>query len=71
MWTNREIGVGNHFESHWSLINSPDTIIDPNGIWQNASSRLRVTPTDGDVINQIELVFAKDRESEVKEETQA
>ena len=55
MWTNREIGVGNHFESDWSLIDSPDTIIDPNGIWQNASSRLRVTPTDGDVINQIEF----------------
>ncbi len=55
MWTNREIGVGNHFESDWSLINSPDTITDPNGIWQNANNRLRITPSDGDVINQIEF----------------
>lgn len=55
MWTNREIGVGNHFVSDWSLINSPDAIIDPNAIWRNASNRLRITPSDGDVINQIEF----------------
>jgi len=60
IWTNKEIGVGNHFVSDWSLIDSPDQTIDPNNIWRNPSSRLRVTPSDGDVINQIEFKIGAD-----------
>ena len=55
MWSNREKGIGNHYTSNWTQITSPDYENDPNNIWKNASSYLEITPSDGDVINQVEV----------------
>lgn len=52
-WTNREKGVGNHFESDYVQFTNADTIIDINGIWSAANNRLEITSVDGETINKI------------------